>query len=254
MSTRQPSQLLNPHNERVRKLSERLHSIQVSFDSEKVSRIEQLEKKFISLEDQIAEFHQQTEQKLGDLRERVSALQKSTEADRVHKEVQLDAIVRDLEGTEARLMNFMENDQGTMREAEMRIMKALDERTASFRSELVKETKAKSENFEYLGETLSAGLGRSDEANKVAKSDFLELQASVFGKLEDDCTSLSNQLLVERTAREDTEEAMLAMLKDVVGRIKSDLELERRDREITEENLLTLLEDGCAKLSALTQR
>jgi len=61
------------------------------------------------------------------------------------------------------------------------------------------------------------------------------------------------ELLTDRRAREESEEAMLAMLKDVVGRIKNDLEQERKDREATEETLLSLLEETCAKLNAVTQ-
>lgn len=57
----------------------------------------------------------------------------------------------------------------------------------------------------------------------------------------------------ERKAREETEEALLAMLRDVMGRLKNDVEQERRDRETTEETLLSLLEDTCAKLNMVSQ-
>jgi hypothetical protein len=62
-------------------------------------------------------------------------------------------------------------------------------------------------------------------------------------------TDLNEQILAEKHTREETEEALLQMLKDVVGHLKADLETERKSREATEENLLQLLEDTCNKVS-----
>jgi hypothetical protein len=56
---------------------------------------------------------------------------------------------------------------------------------------------------------------------------------------------------MEKNLREETEEAMLQMLRDVIGQIKSGLDQERKDREETEENLLNLLEETCSKLTQL---
>jgi hypothetical protein len=54
----------------------------------------------------------------------------------------------------------------------------------------------------------------------------------------------------EQKAREETEEAILEMLKDMVGKIKSEIEVERKDREENEETLLGLLDDTCTKLNS----
>lgn len=51
----------------------------------------------------------------------------------------------------------------------------------------------------------------------------------------------------EKAAREETEEAILEMLKDMVGKIKNEIENERRERLQNNETLLGLLEDTCLK-------
>ncbi len=52
----------------------------------------------------------------------------------------------------------------------------------------------------------------------------------------------------ERRAREETEESILELLRDMMSRIKCEIEAEKKDREASEEQLLGLLEDTCARL------
>ena len=47
---------------------------------------------------------------------------------------------------------------------------------------------------------------------------------------------------------EQTEEAILEMLRVLVTKSKADIEAEREEREKTEETLISLLEDTCNKL------
>jgi hypothetical protein len=64
---------------------------------------------------------------------------------------------------------------------------------------------------------------------------------------------LQNTIQIERKTREETEEAILEMLRIMITKIKGDVEGERKDREITEETLLSILEDTCNKLNAASQ-
>ena len=57
-------------------------------------------------------------------------------------------------------------------------------------------------------------------------------------------------VVIEKKQREEAEEAMLEMLKDIVQRMKQDIESEKKEREGTEEMLLNLLEDTCTKLNS----
>ncbi len=56
----------------------------------------------------------------------------------------------------------------------------------------------------------------------------------------------------ERKAREETEESILELLRDMVNRIKSELDIEKKERESSEETLLSLLEETCTKLNTAT--
>ena len=64
---------------------------------------------------------------------------------------------------------------------------------------------------------------------------------------------IQNVIQEDKKTREETEEAILEMLRIMITKTKTDIEAERKDREQTEETLLSLLEDTCNKLSTSTQ-
>ena len=66
------------------------------------------------------------------------------------------------------------------------------------------------------------------------------------GKLQNICSE-------DKKTREETEEAILEMLRIMITKMKGDVENERKDRELTEETLLSILEDTCNKLNAASQ-
>lgn len=53
----------------------------------------------------------------------------------------------------------------------------------------------------------------------------------------------------EKRAREETEETMIEMFKEMISKIKGEIDAEKGEREQAEEALLTLLEETCAKLN-----
>ena len=69
-------------------------------------------------------------------------------------------------------------------------------------------------------------------------------------KIDEEVERLSELISIEKKGREETEEAILEMLKDMVNKIKVEIENEKKDREENEETLLSLLEDTCNKLNS----
>ena len=62
-------------------------------------------------------------------------------------------------------------------------------------------------------------------------------------------TRMREQVDSEKKAREETEETMIEMFKDMINRIKGEIDSEKTEREQAEEALLSLLEETCAKLN-----
>ena len=59
-------------------------------------------------------------------------------------------------------------------------------------------------------------------------------------------------VMSEKKAREETEEALLEMLKAMINAMKTQLENERQERQNNQDYLINLLEDMCNKLSNTT--
>ena len=53
----------------------------------------------------------------------------------------------------------------------------------------------------------------------------------------------------EKKAREETEEALLEMLKAMINAMKTQLENEKSERQSTQDYLINLLEDICTKIT-----
>jgi len=68
-------------------------------------------------------------------------------------------------------------------------------------------------------------------------------------KIDEEAERISEIINIEKKAREETEEAILEMLRDMVNKIKIEIDNEKKDREENEETLLSLLEDTCNKLN-----
>merc|ERR1712078_95695 len=62
-------------------------------------------------------------------------------------------------------------------------------------------------------------------------------------------TELQAAILAEKKAREDTEEAMLRMMEDIVGNLQDELEKEASERKKSEQEMLDILGSTVSHMS-----
>ncbi len=68
-------------------------------------------------------------------------------------------------------------------------------------------------------------------------------------KAAEDMQKMGTTVQDEKKQSEETEEALLEILKEMVSRIKNEIDVERKEREASEDTLLSLLEETCSKLN-----
>lgn len=68
-------------------------------------------------------------------------------------------------------------------------------------------------------------------------------------KIDEQRGQVENSLETENKAREEIEEAIVEMLKEMVSKIKIEIDAERRERQLNHDTLLTLLDDTCNKFN-----
>lgn len=71
-------------------------------------------------------------------------------------------------------------------------------------------------------------------------------------RITEETQRLVDMVMSEKKAREETEEALLEMLKAMINAMKTQLENERQERQNNQDYLINLLEDMCNKLSNTT--
>ena len=68
-------------------------------------------------------------------------------------------------------------------------------------------------------------------------------------RITEETQRLVDMVMAEKKAREETEEALLEMLKAMINAMKTQLENERQERQNNQDYLISLLEDMCNKLA-----
>ncbi len=68
-------------------------------------------------------------------------------------------------------------------------------------------------------------------------------------QVQEEFTNIHQEIVDEKKSREEQEEAMLEMLKEIISKVKEQIATERFEREKTEGTLVNLLEETCNKLT-----
>jgi hypothetical protein len=68
-------------------------------------------------------------------------------------------------------------------------------------------------------------------------------------RITEETQRLVDLVMNEKKAREETEEALLEMLKAMINAMKTQLENEKNERQNTQDYLINLLEDMCVKIT-----
>merc|ERR1712032_277788 len=84
---------------------------------------------------------------------------------------------------------------------------------------------------------------------KDEQNDMIENDNILNNRINEETQSLINLVLTEKKSREETEEALLEMLKAMINAMKTQLETEKRERQASQDYLINLLEDMCGKIS-----
>mmetsp|Transcript_7837 Transcript_7837/g.11558 ORF Transcript_7837/g.11558 Transcript_7837/m.11558 type:complete len:253 (-) Transcript_7837:801-1559(-) len=241
-----------PQSERIQKISERLSNIRSNVGQEKVSRIDDLERRYQSLESQMWENNETNSQKFSALRDQTCKVQKLIEEEQNTRETLFEEKSKQLEQTQESLQELLQAEITARRETENRLVNYLEEKAAKVRNEILNSGRLHSSELEEVKSKVQTELPGMEDEVRRQKQERESLESNIFNQLRQELDKVETEVASERKAREETEEALLNMLRDVVSRMKSEVDQERRDREATEENLLSLLEDTCNKLNAMT--
>mmetsp|Transcript_26022 Transcript_26022/g.46139 ORF Transcript_26022/g.46139 Transcript_26022/m.46139 type:complete len:251 (+) Transcript_26022:3882-4634(+) len=241
----------SPHQERINMITQKLNGLSAATEGERSRHVDLLEDKLREIEDNYWRSQESNSKKFAFLREYVNKLQQKIDESRQHRETAHELLKKELSDMQHRIQIGIEAESSIRKEAEGRIQRYLEEKIGALRNELSSENKHRVEVMQETESKLVKLLPSLQEAlvnEEDARDNFIGRLKKQFS---DEGQRFYSEVEGERRTREDTEEALLTMLREVVGRMKTDLENEKTEREGTEETLLGLMEDICSKLSRL---
>jgi hypothetical protein len=125
----------------------------------------------------------------------------------------------------------------------------IDERYNFLIHELNKEGKNRNESLDNFHKIIEMDIPKIQESLKEEQNEMIESDNNISLRVNEETQKLINLVMGEKKAREETEEALLEMLKAMINAMKTQLENERRERQTTQDYLINLLEDMCGKIT-----
>jgi hypothetical protein len=113
---------------------------------------------------------------------------------------------------------------------ERRAILMIEERYTFLQNELNKEIKNRNESLENFHRIIDIDIPKIQDSLKEEQNEMVESDNAISIRLNEETTGLVNLVMNEKKAREETEEALLEMLKAMINAMKTQLENERRER------------------------
>jgi len=106
----------------------------------------------------------------------------------------------------------------------------IDERFNYLNNELSKESKNRNESLENFQKIIETDIPKIAEGLKEEQNEMIEMDNMLNKKINDEMNRLVQVVMGEKKSREETEEALLEMLKAMINAMKNQLEAERKER------------------------
>ena len=133
---------------------------------------------------------------------------------------------------------------------ERKVLLLIEERYTFLINELAKEEKNRNESQEKFQRVIDTDIPKIQDSLKDEQMEMNDNDNALNTRITEETQRLVDMVMAEKKAREETEEALLEMLKAMINAMKTQqLENERQKRQNNQDYLISLLEDMCNKLA-----
>ena len=135
-----------------------------------------------------------------------------------------------LRNLEEKVVERFEQEGKLRKELERKAFLLIEERYTFLMNELGKEAKNRNESLENFHKIIESDIPKIQENLKDEQNDMIENDNILNNRINEETQSLINLVLTEKKSREETEEALLEMLKAMINAMKTQLETEKKER------------------------
>lgn len=131
---------------------------------------------------------------------------------------------------EEKVVERFEQESKLRKELERKAILLIEERYNFLMNELTKEAKNRNESLENFHKIIESDIPKIQENLKDEQTDMIENDNTLNNRINDETQKLINLVMTEKKSREETEEALLEMLKAMINAMKTQLENEKKER------------------------
>ncbi len=241
IDTSSPSQL------RIRSLTSKLSGIQVNLSEEKQARRADMELKIKQLDERVDRIFSDKGH-MSRVKDAIGRLQEGLAQQHVARDMLDEQKTKELRLVESSASLDLNAERTHRKEAENRVLKAIDEKTFNLRMDLANDRKLREEAYDRNQREVRERVAALSTSLREDRAGRDEKYQRAIRRLQEDLLAVTETIEAERKVREQSATAMFQMLEEVSTRMMEDVEGERREREATEETLLKLLEQTCSSV------
>jgi len=131
---------------------------------------------------------------------------------------------------EEKVVERFEQESKLRKELERKALLLIEERYNFLMNELSKEVKNRNESLENFHKIIESDIPKIQENLKDEQTDMIDNDNTLNNRINEETQKLINMVMTEKKSREETEEALLEMLKAMINAMKTQLENEKRER------------------------
>lgn len=131
---------------------------------------------------------------------------------------------------EEKVVERFEQESKLRKELERKAILLIEERYNFLTNELNKEAKNRNESLENFHKIIESDIPKIQENLKDEQTDMIENDNTLNNRINDETQKLISLVMTEKKSREETEEALLEMLKAMINAMKTQLENEKKER------------------------
>lgn len=131
---------------------------------------------------------------------------------------------------EEKVVERFEQESKLRKELDRKALLLIEERSNFLLNELGKESKNRNESLENFHKIIQDDIPKLQGNLKEEQDEMMENDNSLISRVNEECEGLINLVLSDKKTREETEGALLEMLKAIINGMKIQFENEKKER------------------------
>ena len=135
-----------------------------------------------------------------------------------------------LRNIEEKVLERFDQEGKLRKELERKAILLIEEKSNFLQNEINKETKNRNESLENFHKIIQNDIPKIQENLRDEQNEMIENDTNMINRINDETQKLFQFVTNEKKSRDETEQALMEMLKAMINAMKSQLENEKKQR------------------------